>query len=128
MNVYLLTNLISGARALVFARVEHEARYRRPDGAQWRLGRWHEPGGHRIAPELEWWPGTPDDIGVDPVMRGIDADSEGLSCSPVMATKSGRRPASARPSTLGRRPPSPERALRAPHASQSSPGWPSCRE
>ena len=44
---YVLEN--SGAKALVFARVEHEARYRRPDGAIWRLNRWWEPSGHRVA-------------------------------------------------------------------------------
>lgn len=91
MNVYLLTNLISGARALVFARVEHEARYRRPDGAVWRLGHWRQPGGHRMAPGLEWWPGSPDDIDIESVMRGIDADSDALHRSPVMAVKSMRR-------------------------------------
>lgn len=107
MNVYLLTNLLSGARALVFARVEHEARYRRPDGAVWRLGRWQEPAGRRIAPTLEWWPGTPEDIGVDPVMRGIDMDSEVLQNSPIMATKSMRRPVRA------------HRADRAPRSTRS---------
>ena len=54
MNVYLLTNARSGAQALVFARVEHEARYRRPDGAVWRLGRWLDPSTGRIAGPLEW--------------------------------------------------------------------------
>ncbi|MEM9457529.1 MAG: hypothetical protein AAGF11_25340 [Myxococcota bacterium] len=112
MNVYLLTNLISGARALVCARVEHEARYRRPDGATWRLGHWHDPQRHRVAPSLEWWPGTPDDIDAEPVMQDIDVDSSALHCSPVMATKSPRRSPRQRPETRAlstSRPRPPER-------------------
>lgn len=92
MNVYLLTNLVSGAKALVFAQVEHEARYRRPDGAVWRVGRWYEPGGRRVASPLEWWPGTPHDIVADPVMRGIDSEADALQRPTVVATQSTRQP------------------------------------
>jgi hypothetical protein len=86
MNVYLLTNMRSGAQALVFARVEHEARYRRPDGAVWRLGRWLDPSTSRIAGPLEWWPGSPRDVWVDPVLERIDAAAGGGRPS-VLAVK-----------------------------------------
>jgi hypothetical protein len=87
MNVYLLTNARSGAQALVFARVEHEARYRRPDGAVWRLGRWLDPTTSRIASALEWWPGSPRDIWVDPVLERIDADAAADTLPSVLAVK-----------------------------------------
>lgn len=91
MNVYLLTNMRSGAQALVFARVEHEARYRRPDGAAWRLGRWFYPDTGRVAAALEWWPGTPRDVWVEPVLERIDADRAAGSLPPVLAVKTDRR-------------------------------------
>ena len=72
MNVYLLTNMRSGAQALVFARVEHEARHRRPDGAVWRLGRWLDARTSRVASTLAWWPGSPRDVCVEPVLESID--------------------------------------------------------
>jgi hypothetical protein len=87
MNVYLLTNMRSGAQAVVFARSEHEARHRRPDGAVWRLGRWIDPSSNRVASTLSWWPGTPRDIGVDPVLEHIDADAAAASLPLVMAVK-----------------------------------------
>ena len=73
MNVYLLTNTCSGAQALMFARGEHDARHRRPDGAVWRLGRWLDPATGRIAAPLDWWPGAPRDVWVDPVLERIDS-------------------------------------------------------
>jgi hypothetical protein len=73
MNVYLLTNTCSGAQALMFARGEHEARHRRPDGAVWRLGRWLDPTTGRMAAPLDWWPGSPRDVWVDPVLERIDS-------------------------------------------------------
>jgi hypothetical protein len=87
MNVYLLTNLRSGAQALVFARFEHEARHRRPDGAVWRLGRWIDARTNRVAGTLAWWPGTPRDIAVDPVLERIDADAAAASLPLVLAVK-----------------------------------------
>ena len=91
MNVYLVTNNRSGAQALVFARVEHEARHRRPDGAVWRLGRWLHPHTGRMASPLPWWPGTPRDVWAEPVLERIDPDREAASLPPVLAVKTERR-------------------------------------
>lgn len=91
MNIYLLTNQASGAQAVVFARAEHEARYRRPDGAVWRLGRWYQPGGRKVAPALDWWPGTPHDVYADPVLERIDTDEHSPQLPPVVATRTGGR-------------------------------------
>lgn len=91
MNVYLLTNVRSGAQALVFARVEHEARYRRPDGAVWRLGRWLDPSTGRIAQALRWWPGSPLDVQVEPVLERIDPDAAAGSLPAVLAVKTAER-------------------------------------
>ena len=91
MNVYLLTNTRSGAQALMFARVEHEAKHRRPDGAVWRLGRWLDPTTGRIAPALEWWPGSPRDVWVEPVLERIDAAAAGGSLPSVVAVKTAAR-------------------------------------
>jgi|SRR5690606_10164741 len=90
MNVYLLTNTRSGAQALMFARVEHEARYRRPDGAVWRLGHWFDVHRGRVAGGLEWWPGTPRDVWVEPVLERIDADRAAPSLPLVLAVKTDR--------------------------------------
>lgn len=87
MNVYLLTNTLSGAQALVFARGDHEARYRRPDGAVWRLGRWLDARTGRMAGTLEWWPGSPRDVWVDPVLERIDAIAAGGALPSVLAVK-----------------------------------------
>ncbi len=87
MNVYLLTNRRSGAQALVFARIEHEARARRPDGAVWRVGCWFDIHTGRIAPRLDWWPGEPGDVHVDPVLERIDADAAAASLPLVLAVK-----------------------------------------
>lgn len=81
MNVYLLTNACSGAQALMFARVEHEARHRRPDGAVWRLGRWLDPTTGRVAAPLDWWPGSPRDVWVDPVLERIDFQGSGTAAA-----------------------------------------------
>jgi hypothetical protein len=91
MNVYLLTNVRSGARALVFARAEHEARHRRPDGAVWRLGRWLDPATGRIAHALSWWPGSPVDVSVEPVLERIDPDAAAGSLPAVLAVKTAER-------------------------------------
>lgn len=90
MNVYLLTNMRSGAQALMFAQVEHEARNRRPDGAVWRLGRWFDPQRNRIASPLEWWPGSPREVWVEPVLERIDADRAASSLPLVLAVKTER--------------------------------------
>jgi len=87
MNVYLLTNMRSGAQALVFARSEHEARHRRPDGAVWRLGRWLEPTTSRMAGPLDWWPGSPLDVLVEPVLERIDPDATPGARPVVLAVK-----------------------------------------
>lgn len=87
MNVYLLTNTLSGAQALVFARGEHEAHYRRPDGAVWRLGRWLDARTGRIAGPLEWWPGSPREVWVDPVLERIDVIAAGGALPSVLAVK-----------------------------------------
>jgi hypothetical protein len=89
MNVYLLTNTYSGAQALVFARSEHEARHRRPDGAVWRLGRWFDAGAGRMVGVLAWWPGSPVDVWVDPVLERIDHDAAAGSLPLVLAVKTG---------------------------------------
>ena len=86
MNVYLLTNTCSGAQALMFARGEHEARHRRPDGAVWRLGRWLDPTTGRMAAPLDWWPGSPRDVWVDPVLERIDSIAT-AGTSSVLALK-----------------------------------------
>jgi hypothetical protein len=87
MNVYLLTNSRSGAQALVFARVEHEARHRRPDGAVWRLGRWIDPSTGRMAGPLAWWPGSPVDVWVDAVLERIDPHAMASPQAAVLAVK-----------------------------------------
>jgi hypothetical protein len=91
MNVYLLTNSRSGAQALVFARVEHEARHRRPDGAVWRLGRWLDPSNGRVAAPLEWWPGSPREVWAEPVLERIDPDAAAPSLPSVLAVKTFER-------------------------------------
>ena len=92
MNVYLHTNSRSGAQALVFARGEHEAHHRRPDGAVWRLGRWLDPGTGRMAGALEWWPGSPRDVWVDRVLERIDAFATASGSLPsVVAVKTAER-------------------------------------
>jgi hypothetical protein len=91
MNVYLLTNTCSGAQALMFARGEHEVRHRRPDGAVWRLGRWLDPTTGRIAALLDWWPGSPRDVWVDPVLEHIDAVAAAAGAPSVLALKTAER-------------------------------------
>jgi len=109
MNVYLLTNLVSGAKALVFAQVEYEARYRRPDGAVWRVGHWYEAGGRRPAADLRWWPGSPHDVVADPVMEAVDPESMGPRSSPLLAVQHTHRPVrvSRRAPVPAPRPPEP---------------------
>lgn len=87
MNVYLLTNTLSGAQVLMFARGDHEARYRRPDGAVWRLGRWLDATTGRMAGPLEWWPGSPREVWVDPVLERIDTIAAGGALPSVLAVK-----------------------------------------